>query len=334
MNILLCTGIFPPQIGGPSQYVKNLRDEWQRQGHSVKVLTYKLEKILPTGIRHLLFFMRTVASLWKKDFVIALDTYSVGFPAVLVAKLFGKKVLIRTGGDFLWESYVERTGDMVLLRKFYENCLSKFNLKEKIIFRITKWTLRSVSALIFSSAWQRDIWMPAYSLDEKKCHVVENFYGEKTTSVAPDGKIFVAGSRKLKLKNTDRLNRAFAQAKESEGGLTLDFSQVEYGKFFEKISHSYAVIAVSISEVSPNMILDSIRAGKPFIVTREVGIYDRLKNIGIFVDPEDEEDIKNKILFLADLANYEMYKRKVESFSFTHTWKEICSEIIQIARHA
>ncbi len=40
--------------------------------------------------------------------VVALDTYSVAFPAVLAAMLFRKKLVLRVGGDFLWEQYLER----------------------------------------------------------------------------------------------------------------------------------------------------------------------------------------------------------------------------------
>ncbi len=51
MKILICTGIYPPDIGGPAQYADNLKDEFLKQGNAVKILTYKLEKKLPIGIR-------------------------------------------------------------------------------------------------------------------------------------------------------------------------------------------------------------------------------------------------------------------------------------------
>jgi len=93
MKILLTTGIYPPAIGGPALYVKNLEEVWRKEGHKVRVLYYELEKKLPTGIRHLLFFFRTILVLPRVDFVLALDTFSVGLPATLAARLFGKKII-------------------------------------------------------------------------------------------------------------------------------------------------------------------------------------------------------------------------------------------------
>ena len=37
MKILISTGIYPPDIGGPAQYARNLYATWKKQGHDVKV---------------------------------------------------------------------------------------------------------------------------------------------------------------------------------------------------------------------------------------------------------------------------------------------------------
>ena len=156
MKILICTGIYPPDIGGPAQYAKNLADEFVKRGNKVKVLAFGLEKKLPTGIRHLFYFCRVVLSLSKVDFIVILDTFSVGWPTVLAAKIFGKKTILRTGGDFLWENYVEDTGNMVLLNDFYDK-LPKLPLKHKIIKVLQKFVLKNCSAIIFSTEFQKNI---------------------------------------------------------------------------------------------------------------------------------------------------------------------------------
>ena len=353
-KILICTGIYPPAIGGPAQYAKEIEGEFRGQGHVVKVLTYTLEHHLPPLVRHELFFWKTFLAILNMrmsgknsdDFILTLDTFSVGWPAVVAAKILGKKILIRTGGDFLWESYVERTGDLVLLKNFYDTRQVKLNLKERTIFAVTKWTLQNVSAVIFSTEWQRDIFTRAYNLDPGKNFVVENFYGEKIpTEFASAGqsesrggkKVFVAGTRPLKWKNIERLKLAFDLARKNDWmidlgiDIDLDLSLVSHKKFIEKVSSSHAVILVSLGDISPNMIMDALKTNTPFIVTKETGLLDRLKEVGIFVDPENTEDIKQKILFLADKNNYEVQKKKIESFNFTHSWEEICQEILAIA---
>ena len=87
---------------------------------------------------------------------------------------------------------------------------------------------------------------------------------------------------------------------------------------------------VSLGDVSPNLISDALSLGKPFILSKETGIYERVLDVGIFVDPRNEKEITEKILFLSDQENYENQKRKLESFSFYHSWEEISDEFLDI----
>lgn len=332
-KILICTGIYPPRIGGPAQYAKEVKEELEKRGNAVKVLTYGLEHKLPPLIRHELFFWRTLLSLRGVDFILALDTFSVGWPATIVAKFLKKRIVIRTGGDFLWESYVERTGDLVLFKNFYKQKLSNLNWKERMIFKITKWTLQNVSAVIFSTEWQRKIFEEAYELDSNKSFVVENFYGEKLDSNEPTTKNFLSGGRPVKLKNNPRLVQALSEVQKVDPTIQFSIESVPHDEFMERLKSCYAVILASISDISPNMVLEAIRYNKPFIVTRETGIYEKLKEAGLFVDPEDVQDIKEKVLYLADEANYRTQKEKVAVFTFTHSWSEITDEILAIVKN-
>lgn len=333
MKILIATGIYPPDIGGPAQYVKNIEAVWREQGHNVKVASFRFEKKLPTGIRHIWYFLRLLFGMIGSDMVIAMDTFSAGVPAVIAAKILRKKIVVRTGGDFLWEAYVERTGDLVLLRNFYKTCMNKLSRKEQVIFRLTRYMLVRSNGVVFSTAWQREIFTSAYGLDSEKTHIVENYYGKKEESSEPVAKNFVAGTRPLKWKNAERLREAFSLAKEENGDLEPEEKNCVFEEFMRKIAHCYAVILVSLGDISPNMILDAVRYNKPFILTRETGLYDRLKGVGLFVDPEDANDIKEKILFLANDENYRMAVAKVSAFTFTHSWEEICSELTNIYKN-
>ncbi len=98
----------------------------------------------------------------------------------------------------------------------------------------------------------------------------------------------------------------------------------------KKISECYATILVSLGDISPNMILESIRYNKPFVITRENGLMDRIGDIALVVDPKNPEDIREKIRWLCVRENYEAQVRKLEGFSFTHTWEEIASEVIRL----
>src|SRR3989339_2001933 len=104
MKILITTGIYPPKIGGPAQYAKNLKEAFEKLGHSVSVKTFTIENKIPTGIRHIFFFLKIIPSILRADMVFALDTYGVGFPTALASRLFFKKILLETEGVFLWEN--------------------------------------------------------------------------------------------------------------------------------------------------------------------------------------------------------------------------------------
>jgi glycosyltransferase involved in cell wall biosynthesis len=334
IKILIATGIYPPDIGGPAQYAKNLVEQFTGSGYEVKVLSYKLEKKLPVGFRHILYFFRIIFNLNKVNFIVALDTFSVGMPAVIAAMIFNKKIIIRTGGDFLWESYVERSGNLITLRQFYE-IKQNLNLKEKIIFILSKYILKNSTAIVFSTAWQKEIFEKYYGLNPRKNYIIENYFeikqlGEEGASE----KKFLWAGRPLKLKNIERLQQSFSEVQKIEAGLKLEIIQgMPYEKLLEEMKKSYAVILPSLSEVSPNFILDAISCRKPFIMTKESGYYETLKSIGLFIDPLDGEDIKNKILFLADDKNYLEYKNKIINFNYKHTWNEIAREFINVYKN-
>lgn len=332
MRILIATGIYPPAIGGPSQYAKNMELEWEKKGYKVKVKTFKFERYLPPGFRHTYYFLKIIPAILWADYIFALDTFSVGWPATCAAKLFRKKIVIRTGGDFLWEGYVERSKNLVLLKDFYKTTREKWSMKERLIFRITKWTLHHVDTLIFSTKWQKDIWFGPYNLEKVGIAYVENYYGPKEKSFEPTRKDFIGGARPLVWKNIKLAQEVFVSKEIINLDATYHSESCGYEEFMEKIAHSYSVLLVSLGDISPNVILDTIRHDKPFIITEENGLMDRIGSIAIVVNPKDPSDISEKVLWLCDKNNYDNQIKKIKNFNFIHTWKEVAHEIIDICK--
>lgn len=327
-KILIATGIYPPAIGGPAEYAKNIEDAWKGMGYHVIVKFFSFEHKIPAGIRHLYFLMRSLYSIWRSDFIIVLDTFSVALPIAIGCKIFGKRFVVRTGGDFLWESYVERTSKKVLFKNFYSESINDLNQKEKNIIKITKWILKRADEVIFSTEWQRDVWKKPYNLDVSKTRIIENYYGDHMTNCGYKSKVFMGATRNLVWKNQDVLHSVFDDREIIDAGISLNLGVTSHSKFIDNIKASYAVILVSIGDISPNMIMDSISLNKPFVVTREVGIYDRIKEIALFVDPLNPADIKDKILWLNNPSNYDMQVDKIKNFSFRHSWGDIAREIL------
>ncbi|MDQ2933186.1 MAG: glycosyltransferase family 4 protein [bacterium] len=335
MRILIASGIYPPDIGGPAQYARNLYETWKKEGHDVKVAAYRWERAFPPLVRHILFFLKIIRKGWKADLILVLDTWSAAVPTMYACRLMNKKYIIRTGGDFLWETYVERTGDLVLFRDFYSASLNKLSRKEKLIFKLGGESLRKANAIIFSTEWQKEIFEKAYLLNSARCYIVENYCGERKEPVESENRLFVAGSRFVKLKNMDLLKSAFEEArievkKRGFEDIELDCGKAIYDSFVEKIHQAYAVIIASISDISPNIVADAISVGTPFIVTKETGMTDQIKKAGLLIDPLDKKDIVDKIVWISDPVNRKQMAEKVRGLSFVHTWKDVADEILKI----
>ena len=330
MNICIATGIYPPELGGPAEYAKNLAEIWRAQDHHVSVKVFSRFNIFPSGLRHIIYFFSILPALYRSDFVLALDTISCALPAVLASKLFGKKIMLRTGGDFLWEAYVERTGDMVLLSDVYKTRMSKFSNKEKLVMKIISYVLRNVDTIIWSTEYQKNIFVNPYGLTNQKQTVIENLYGPRIPSYEPKEKNFIAATRPLKWKNLAMMKDVFERADVMHAGARLDMKPAPHAEFLNKITHAYAVIIPTLGDISPNTILDAIRCGKPFIITTENGLTPRIKDIAVFVDPKNPDDIAKKVIWLCDEKNYNEQKKKVENFSFTHTWEDIAGEYMAV----
>ncbi|MFQ5540964.1 MAG: hypothetical protein ACE5F4_01825, partial [Candidatus Paceibacteria bacterium] len=58
MRVLIATGVFPPESGGPATYSKTLLDELPAHGFEVDVLPFRDVRKWPTGIRHIVYFFK------------------------------------------------------------------------------------------------------------------------------------------------------------------------------------------------------------------------------------------------------------------------------------
>lgn len=331
MKIVITTGIYPPDIGGPAEYAVQLFETILTQKYEVSVSTYGPLMRLPKGIRHCAYFIKLFFDAFDADYIIALDTTSVAFPSVIFAKLLGKKIVVRVAGDPLWETFVERTREHILLSDFYTKKRA-YTLREKIMFYFIRFSLRSASGVVFSTRWQKDIMREPYGLDTNKIHIIENFYPTAETQYAPTPaeKVFLSPSRDRFIKNKHTLKQAFDIVTEQHSDVRLDTKVVSHEVLLEKITRAYAVVIPSFSEVSPNMVYDALRYGVPVVVTKDTGIYDRIKDLVVFIDPFSKEDIVEAVETLLDEAMYAEFKRKIILHNHSHSWNEIAQEFIDI----
>lgn len=329
MNFCFAAGIYPPEVGGPSIYAEKLKGAIEESGHSVRVVTYGQIKKFPSGIRHVLYAIKLLLRATHADVVIAFDTYSVGLPAAVACLILRKPLIIRIGGDFLWEQYVERTHDMVPLPDFYAQNLP-LSTKERIVRRMTAWVLRQGVA-VFSTAWLRDMWVAAYELPSEMTAVIENSIPARESAAAAESRNFLMFGRQIALKNADAFRRAFNRAKEKDSSIQLEEGIIPHDELMSRMRTCYAVVVPSLSEVSPNTVLEALRYGKPFLLTKYSGYADLLNGFGVFVDPLDEDDMARGVEQLADDATYAALKDRMRAFTNVRGYDAIAKEFIGIA---
>ncbi len=108
MKLLIATGLYPPDIGGPATYTVFLEKHAPRFGLELIVLPFTSFRNSPPLIRHLNYFFALLKKTKGCDMIYALDTVSVGVPALLASLVTGKPLLLRVPGDYAWEQGQQR----------------------------------------------------------------------------------------------------------------------------------------------------------------------------------------------------------------------------------
>lgn len=345
-KVFIATPLFPPAVGGPAFFAENLARELAPLGWQASILAYGDEKVkkyarrgglevsvvsssIVSFVKHFLYLIKALILLRQSDAALVFDPFIVGVP-VAAARLFVRRPMIfRVEGDFLWETYVERTGREITLRDFY-NKLSAvgLNLQERLIYKLTGWVYDRADVVVFSSQWRQEIFINAYPRVKTKMVIIESLWPAAAPSQKTREQVILYAGRLTRIKNLARLIRAFANSLADDWKLEivgdgpekymLEAIVKKLGAekriiispplprraLLEKIASVRALALPSISDVSPNVILDCISSGTPFIMTRESGFFEKLKNRGIFVDPLDESSIETGLRQIADEANY------------------------------
>ncbi len=329
MTILIAAGIYPPQIGGPAKYAQKLHEELGRRGPVELCAWSGFERALPWGIRHIVYFLRLLPKAMRADAILALDTWSTGFPALVAAKLLHRRLLVRIGGDFVWEAYIERTGKVVKLSEFYAHP-RELSVKERAIQRATKVLLNGADVLLFNTAWQMHIWQEAFKFSTT-ARVLENEYPpKKPTTDSPLGtKIFVAAGRGIRYKNIPAFAEAFAKV--AQGRAELDTRALPPQEHAARNAAAYAYAVPSVSEVNSNNIIEALSYNKPFIAPLDCGMRERLQGLGVFVDTLDAAAMQRAVEELLDEHAYQAYVERIKAFSYVRTWEDITDEILAAA---
>ena len=186
MNILIATGIYPPESGGPATYTHDIARAFVERGHKVTVVTYGEQKTqrepsfeVKRVSRRGGIFLRYARYAWalyrlgkSVDVIFAQGAVSEGVPAALVAKILGKKLVMRIPGDYAWEM------GMQILPKETESSLDRFLTHRHggrvgIYERLERWASRSATSLVAPSQYIRSVVL-RWGVFQERVQVIKN----------------------------------------------------------------------------------------------------------------------------------------------------------------
>ncbi|MEX0651983.1 MAG: glycosyltransferase family 4 protein [Candidatus Paceibacterota bacterium] len=170
MRILIATGVYAPQIGGPATYVKILERLLPQHGISVKVVPFNSVSGFPVIIRHILFAYHIFRLGKKADVIYALDPISVGVPSALIARILGKRFFVRIAGDYAWEQGVQRfkvTDHLDVFSKKNDDYL----IPVLIIKKLQKTVAQYAESVIVPSKYFKGV-IENWGVDAKKIQVI------------------------------------------------------------------------------------------------------------------------------------------------------------------
>jgi len=373
MRILLTTGILPPDIGGPANYVTNLSRQLRSLGHEVTVITYgkpaEIDGVSTVGIkRHANKLGNLLRYTWqvlkagrRADFILTFDIMSAGFPTILANHVLKKDVVLRLGGDFFWERDLNEERVFCTIEDYYRNRFYRRGLA----FRITRYMMRRLSLLIFSTSFLEKIYLEAYPSLKGKTVVINNPYPDMKKAWRSDAYSrgdgcckFIFVGRLIKLKNLKALIEIFHKIALDNHKASLEiygdgpereilnhmvvekgmennvkiFSPVSHEEVMEKIGSSYACILPSLSEVSPNFGLECLKLNKPLIITRFNGLQEIFGHYAVQIDPFDHKQIKEKILEFIQAEGYQDLTPDIQGDELIRTWREVTEETLWVVK--
>ena len=169
-RILLITGLFPPDIGGPATYSKFLIEELPLRGIGVRLAYFGKVRHFPPVVRHVWFLF---IILWRSrgvNLLFAQDPVSVGLPTMLAAKIFRKKIILKIVGDYAWEQGVQRWRVKELLDDFIKKSYGGWVWFFKLVER---WVADHAADIIVPSEYLKRV-VIRWGVDAEKIVVIPN----------------------------------------------------------------------------------------------------------------------------------------------------------------
>ncbi|MDP6388059.1 MAG: glycosyltransferase family 4 protein [Candidatus Pacebacteria bacterium] len=354
-NILVATGLFPPDIGGPATYSKLLFDELPKRGFDITIISFGEVRYLPKIIRHIVYFFKIINRAKKTDVIFAQDPVSVGFSAVLASKILQKKFLLKVVGDYAWEQYQQSKVSLKFSNvEEFQN--KKYDMLTEMRRKIERWVAKNAETIIVPSNYLKKI-ISMWGIDKNNINIIHNGFkcgvecGNRQTLrtlLQFKGELIISIGRLVPWKGFDTLIEIFPNIKSKfkdakliiagsgsdmeklqklidEKGLSNDIAltgALKKDVLLRYIKASDIFVLNTGYEGFSHQLLEVMDVGVP-IVTTDVGgnpeIIENEKN-GLLIDYNDKKGIEKAVNKLLKDRKYadklvKEAKKKVQEFS-------------------
>lgn len=323
MKILICTGIYPPEAGGPATYSKLLAGELGRRGHEVSVITYSeagvgrpesgvgVARIPRSWFKpwHYYKYFQAVKRLGKHaDIFYAQDPVSAGYPTYLAARVLKKPYAVKVTGDYSWEQAACRGKTTSMIDDFQkERHFGVINLMRRIQIRVCK-----EAHLVITPAEYLKRLVMGWGVKEKKIRVIRNAAPAvpKIEKTHHDDFRVVSVGRDVPWKGFAVLREAARELKSEIPTLTLEILHAAPREtVMRQIASADIFVLNSAYEGISHVTLEAMALGTPVIITNIGGNPEIVQDgaSGLLVNYNDKEQLKTAIKKL--YANPELRQR-------------------------
>ena len=303
-RVLIATGIFPPEGGGPATYSKILLDELPKENLGVRVLNFGSVKKLPKGISHIIYFIKALQLGKNANIIFAQDTVSAGLPAMLAAKVLRKKFILKIVGDYAWEQGVQRFGVKEVLDDFLKN---KYSWEVELLRKIERWVANRADKIIVPSKYLRGV-VEKWGIKPEKIYVVYNAFDAPELYISKENarkqlgiseKILVSAGRDVPWKGFQTLRDLMQEiSRQIPNAKLFILSNEPREKLLLYLRAADIFVLNTAYEGFSHLILEAMSLGVPVVTTDAGGNPELIKDgkEGFLVKFNDKEALKTKIL--------------------------------------
>jgi len=336
-SLLIITGIFPPDIGGPATYVPLIAQELLSRGYEVLVVTSSEPQhmhhpaVYPYGVLRLprriskakrtLLLVRTIIKEGRRFDLLFVNGFHV--EAALANIFLRKPCLMKVVGDFAWEPAYGRWTDI----GFLEFQKSKQGIFLEVLKLIRNWSVKKADTVIVPSRFMQEI-VAGWGVDPERSRVIYNAVSASREELTETRELRYEGEalkiisigRLIELKNFDKAIRAISVLPNAEltivgegplegdiRGLIAELGLEGRVKLIGKVPHDRmpclmrehdVLLLASSHEAFPHVIVEAMSEGLVVVATGVGGVLEVIRDGENGLLVEPEEESISRALRL------------------------------------